>query len=272
MRTQIYTENPAALRGFFSWLKKTINNVVSAVVEVSRDPFFILEIVHDAFDGGGFTFGIGNNNGSANLFRESGYFEQVVSLNEYEENMLDLWVEQRFLPFFKQYFLRLKQFSSQTPTISNFTDYYNSVHEFLGLIKWYRSYVLINGESGLTMNALKVRNQFLTFQINLLETELNSYIQEKSISVSSRLTSKTINTNEYIQLQLNIPNSLEIEVLQITQNTISDPGINIINEPTPKPSDNTSSTSGIIWMLVGFGAMYLLSNEKDKVNEEETVD
>lgn len=59
-------------------------------------------------------------------------------------------------------------------------------------------------------------------------------------------------------------------MLQITQNTISDPGINIINEPPTKPSDNTSNTSGMIWMLVRFGAMYLLSNEKEKASKKES--
>lgn len=39
---------PQGIAGFFGWLKRTIGNLINAVVEVSRNPTIIIKIARDA--------------------------------------------------------------------------------------------------------------------------------------------------------------------------------------------------------------------------------
>lgn len=240
MNTQNKEQYTPALGGFFSWLKRAVQNVANAIIEISHNPAFIADIAVDIFDGHGFT--LGNQNGY--LFRTIPVETVEIPLNPVDEQKLDVWVQSKFLPYYKTFFTTLKQYSTNPPPLATFIVFYNNVQKFIGFLKWYKNYVLVIGEGSFSINALKARNQFFDVQIELLEADLLEFIASRNMSVNPANSNVNLSTNKYSSLGFNTPTSVSVNVLQIVANQ-SNSGQILINN-TAIPIDNGQNLNNII--------------------------
>jgi len=61
-----YQNSQPSLNGLFDWLRRTVNNILNAVSEISHKPF-LFNVFEDTFDGGGFN--LRNDNPGEFYFR-----------------------------------------------------------------------------------------------------------------------------------------------------------------------------------------------------------
>ncbi|REG89900.1 hypothetical protein [Winogradskyella sediminis] len=224
------------LNGFFGWLKRTVNNVLNAVSEVSHNPFFAFTVIRDAFDGGGFNIGNSNpgqfntglvrrNSGSEQL---SDLNSQEVELKEAEEALLDLWVESRFKPLFLSYFTQMKQFSITPPKLNEFKIFYNNVYEFIGYINWsINNVVSHNSHLFLSNNVITARNRFLSIQMELLEADIKGYIESSNLNFNVKETPFNLYTNKYQTLDFVVEEYVFIQKKELIGNSVVETGTNI---------------------------------------------
>ena len=202
VKSNNYNQNTPGLNGFCGWLRRTVNNVLNAVAEVSHNPFFALSILQDAFDGDG-QFNLGNDNPGEYFFR--GIDNQEVELTLQEEAFLDSWVEQKFKPLFLSYFSQLKQFSLNNPTLNDFKQFYNNAHEFIGYINWSINNVTShNSQPFISDNAITARNRFLVIQMELLEADIMSFIEASNFDFSVGMVQQSLQTSKYHILDFNV--------------------------------------------------------------------
>lgn len=261
---------PVAMAGFFGWLKRTVNNILNAVSEVSHNPFFIITIIDDAFDGDG-EFNLGNSNPGEYLFRNGA--QQEINLTIQEQTVLDLWVETQFKPLFLNYFSELKEFSVNSPRLSVFKQFYNNLHEFIAYLKWSVSRDVSSGlDPVFSINALLARNQFLDIQISVLLADLNEYIDATGISFSSEKRPINVNTSKYQVLGFrNVPPTLNTEARQVVEDSFvensTDTALNnddVVVYTPPKNNKNKSSVGALlVFGLLGAALVYSLSKSDD---------
>lgn len=255
-----------ALSGFFGWLKRAVANVANAIVSVSRDPFFVADIIGDIFDGGGFTVG-NQNNGQFSFVDQFTAFRQVpiqdieqINLTTYEELVLDNWVQNNFLPFYKPFFAQIKSFSLNAPSRNNLIEFYNKTQRFISVLNWYKSYSLTSLEANYTANMKTVRNQFLDVQIELLHSEINDYISKTNVAISPVVKSKIVDLQQYSQLGFNLPSSITLEHLQaevVNNNTGTQ---TITNVPITQNATSTKKSSNLIlWLILGIGFLKIIT-------------
>ncbi|WP_426431025.1 hypothetical protein ACPX19_01395 [Winogradskyella sp. HB-48] len=264
---------PVALAGFFSWLKRTVNNVLNAISEVSHNPFFVLTMIEDAFDGDG-AFNLGNSNPGEYLFR-GGSAQEEINLTIQEQAALDQWVETRFKPIFLTYFSELKVFSSTTIRLSEFRDYYNDAHEFIAYLKWYITRdVSSTYDPALSINARLARNQFLEIQLEILKTDIMSFVDSTRLSFTTEIIESAIITNKYSALGFsNVPQSINTQVRKIKDNSFVDSSTNTNLEEdtevvyTPIETVKKKSSLGTILVLGLIGAAVLYSFNNTSENE-----
>lgn len=247
-KTQSQQVQPA-MGGFFSWLGKAIGATATAIASVAVSPLSIFSIVNDLFDGDGTFQGFN--------FQRS----QEIPLTSKDELMLDAWVENKFIPFFKPFFSTIKLYNSNPPTLMVFIEYYNNAQEFIALLNWYMIYIKTNGESGLTINAINARNKYIEVQIKVLETEIANYIKSVGLVLNPAEVSIKISKEKYQSLVFNIPNSFNIKAIQFISQSNNDQ--TIVNISNPNQIAQEPNKNLWLWVLFGIGA-YSLLKERDE--------
>ncbi|MCB0462673.1 MAG: hypothetical protein R2816_06780 [Flavobacteriaceae bacterium] len=257
-----HNEPPVALAGFFSWLKRAVTNVVRAVAKVSHDPFFAINIIEDAFDGNGFTIGIKSSGINLN---------QNLNLTAQDEVKLDNWVNNNFLPFYKQYFIKIKEYNLNPPTVKVFKAFFDEAMEFIALIDWYRDFVKFNGETYLSSDAINARNQFLDIQMRVLEKEINKYISSTNVNLNQTTKNQVIDPEKYSSLLFNLPSNTTISVVQQSESTEN--VVMVSNDPPVLEENKKKSNGAGLFFLALIGLSFILSlNSKKEVPEESNAD
>ncbi|MDH7913207.1 hypothetical protein [Winogradskyella sp. SYSU M77433] len=259
--------SPVALAGFFGWLRRTVNNVLNAVAEVSHNPLFVFNILQDAFDGGGFN--LGNDNQGEYLFRTNNNSE--VELTAQDEAVLDNWVESNFKPFFLPYFSKLKEFSLESPTIEEFSSFYNEAHEFIAYLKWYiEKPVSVGFNQTFSTNALIVRNQFLQIQIELLDGDIKSFLKATKLNVDNYMETISLSTAKYVGLNFSSPNFITLSVSKIDSEAIRNIETNEVQNNnsvitySQEVNSEKKSSGGTLLLLAILGLSVFFAVNKDK--------
>lgn len=215
-----------ALGGFFSWLKRAVQNVVNAIVTVSYNPTFVFDILEDLFNNDG-SFNVGNPNlcrrldsGTCRL-TSTGYAD--IPLTPNEEAILDNWVNNNFTPFKRYLSGKLKQLDTNSLTIVDFVSYYNEVQLVISALEWYQNYSLSINELGLTQNAKLARNQFIDVQIGLLQSEIQQYMLDAYIDLIPNLVSIDLETSKYLALGLQFPQLISVNSYMIDLGEVQNP-------------------------------------------------
>lgn len=259
-----------AMGGLFSWLKRTVRKVVAAIAHVSTDPFFLFDILDDAFNGNGFDFGNPQPFGKVLNTGLTQILEQDVNLTPQDEASLDFWVDVKFTPYFKTFFSKIKGFNLNPPSIDTFINYYNEAQEFIALLKWYQNYVMVNGEGNLTIEAVRARNQFLNIQIGLLEAEIDNYISNIDIELITAQTQVSVSTLKYSVLGFNIPGNVDLTTKMIIKpnNLIGTEVFTPLETPNQK---STSKGAGVLLViLLGLGIWQISKSEKEYPKSKNT--
>ncbi|MGJ8591717.1 MAG: hypothetical protein ACSHXF_04175 [Aquaticitalea sp.] len=278
MNTLINQQYTPALGGFFSWLGRTIRNVAHAISEVSHNPFFIINIIEDAFDGNGFTVGYDNGpqgpvvpmDSTLSLFRNLP--SQEINLTSLDEMKLDAWVNGKFLPLFKTYFSTIKDFNLNGVTRNEFINHYNDAQEFISLLSWYQDYVLTQLLTDFSREAIMARNQFLTIQINLLQLEVEEYKLSTGVTSAPQRKTVTFPTNKYAGLDLGLPNSVTTTKLELeSENNGSGSQTlpSVVTQSNTNGTNSNSKSSGVglvFWSLLAIGLYHLSKSNNEKLD------
>ncbi|WP_338731956.1 hypothetical protein [Mangrovimonas cancribranchiae] len=261
-----------ALGGFFSWLGRAVRNVANAVLEVSHNPTFIINIIKDAVDGGSFTVGYGCrlDPGFAETDVVCSYSNRVgeIPLTSSDEMTLDNWVNYKFTPFFKRYFEDLKNLNESNATMAQFIEHYNNTQEFIAVLKWHISnmhYAI----GSLSTNAFDARKQFLSSQIEVIKSDLNKYMTDAGVDTAATEKTADISTAKYAVLDLDLPNSIEVTYLskQQTVETISQ------ELPTTATTAATATKKPVklkslaLWTIIGIG-LFTLATKQTTTNSK----
>lgn len=270
-----YQKSQPGLNGLFSWLRRTVNNILNAVSEISHNPFFLFTVFEDAFDGGGFN--LGNDNPGEFYLRTE--YNQDIELTVQEEIILDNWVEQRFKPLFLSYFSQLKEFSQTTPRLNDFKVFYKNAYEFIGYINWSIANVSSHiSQPFLSENVLRARNEFLNIQMQLLVADIEGYISVSNFSFSTRDIQEAVNTSKYQVLDFNVNQTVSIIKRDFIQGSFVGSASNQpINDETPityntnQQSANSNTNRNALKIALMFGIGFLLprlikSNGKETDN------
>lgn len=273
---QNYYEPQPALGGFFSWLRKAVNRVSQIVKEVSPT---IGGWLDDFTNGDGNFFGI--HFGS--LIREDRAFSanEDIPLTSFEEVMLNDWLNNQFIPFYKPFIEDIKHFISKPPKAKLFAEYFNEAYEFLGLLNWYRSNSDTIWQIYLSKNQIKARNEFLKKQIGDLEILISRYLETTGTVFEVNDKNISINTKKYEALGFEIPNVINTSTKQIRLSS-SDSNANsvlvsnskpLIEKEDPantkpaihtKPMNTSKGKSNLIWFGVAAIGLWLATRKKRK--------
>lgn len=261
---QQYQVQPA-MAGFFSWLRKAVNTVATALTGIV--PF--AGALADFTDGDGQWFNIpfGSLMDNSSGFRQEQLMETSVDydLSPSEEAVLDFWVENNFLPILKPYLLTLKGYIANPPSIETFNAFYNEMQEFIAVLKWYQGYVLSTGERRYTDNALKSRNQFMNVQIAQLQSQLQLYIESTNAYIQTEAINVSVSKAKYRGLAFVTPEVFNVNTYIVSSiQTIDDTDVVISDAPIDTTmTAQTKSYKWVLWLLAA-GVVYKLTTKKNK--------
>ncbi len=252
MNTQLTTyhqNRPIAMAGFFSWLGKAVKAVARSVVNVITGQNGGLWGVIEDFTNGDGQFGgenlggwsFGQNAISSFIGRQS---NQDYPLSQTEETILDNWVEQNFIPFFRAKLEAIKTANDYGLSVNEFVELYNSIHQTIGFFKWLHQYSLSQSQQSfgaLSQNAINARGSLVDLKMELLKEQLDAYMQNKQISVTAVKRTFDVSSFDYGNLGFLLPQSIRISAYQVdgenditeSSNTTSNNGNDAVNTSSP---------------------------------------
>lgn len=281
---------PQGMAGFFGWLRRTVGNVINAVSEVSRNPLFLANIAVDALNGGSFTIGNGTTVDDVMQFfdinRQSNTsLTDFSSLNQLDEQKLDLWVSSNFMPYYMTFFIRTKQMAMVSTSMNKIIEIANEAELFISLLQWNNTYVLINGDPNFSNNAVVSRAEFIEVQIKILRAEMEDFINSRGVLVKRSNVTKSVFKSDNAFLNLNMPDSINVSVrhygdyvsgnILLNQNGNADQGENtndignagLDNQNNPVNNNDGATTSKssnlLLLALIGLG-VYVIANSSDE--------
>lgn len=212
---------PAGMAGLFSWLKKAVkavfNSIKTALPFTSGDIFDVFE---DLTNGDGY-FGGQNFNSVQHVnhyyLRNIGPRPEPIDipLSGEEERVLDIWVDFKFIPYFRRKLNELKDANQQGISVDNFIQLFNNTYLIKSFFDWYLDYSLVNENSQFSVNAKRARHELIKSQMSLLEEQLQIYIDSKSIQLNVVEQSVVVNTYEFNRLlSFTAPESVTVNAIQ----------------------------------------------------------
>jgi hypothetical protein len=207
-----------------------------------------------------------------------------TNLNPLDEQKLDYWVNNNFMPYFMTFFIRTKQMSLGSPSRSEIINLANESELLISLLLWNNEYIKTNGDPSFSNAALNYRSEFINVQMQILRAEINDFMSTAGVLVQRKNVIRNIYRNESSFLNLNMPNRIAITVKQFGSNLQDDV---ISNDNTAgnqvtddnngsNSSSNTSTGSGItqnngsksgnllLLALLGLGIYVVASSSTDE--------
>ena len=275
------------MAGFFGWLKRTVNNITNAISQISHNPTFIWNIIDDAFNGNGFTLGNNrlsqrvNNHNSSTLISDFGLDPNVdldVVLEARDVQILDIWVDNNFLPYYSSFFVRIQQFYVRTPSRAELFSLLNEAEMFIGLLNWYKEHIEATGDDSLSAVAVRERSKFISIQLGLLSSEINEYFRLQGLSLIYKNVKRNVFKYDFSFLDLKMPESINIYLRQYGNNLVDESPIEVSSGPGNNGSNNNSGTTNstikskggnlLLLAMIGVG-IYLVAKSSDDSQEEQ---
>lgn len=237
---------PIGMGGFFSWLKKAVKATFKAVTTVVTKPSSIIDVFEDFLNGDGVFMGID--------FQQEKAAEPI--LTPQDEAQLDNWVNTKFTPYFKSLLTDVKNAVLNPGNKSKFVQLYNRIQEFKAVIKWHQGYVLLNRDNGLSLNAVKARNQFLDIQLRLLDAQVNEYLRITNTTPNLNNRVVVINKLDYAVFGFKFPvRNLELPIsLYVISQQEGNETVEVVEKPEPTLTQGNSKakTNLFKWFAIGF--------------------
>lgn len=261
--------NNKALAGFFSWLRRAVNNVINAISAfLPRQVFMVLDDFTNG-DGSFSPFDVFNSGGQAKNFNNP----TDIPLTNADEFMLDSWLVNYnafVLPFFKN----LKNVKDGQSTIADIKDVYNNTYKIIAVLKYCIEVSLQDTRNRYSQNALLSRNAFIDIQIGTLESTVNDLISQYSITVKPITEPISFRGSDYNLLDFQLPNVFAAPTKRFAVSAIDDIDISdddnqsgiiddIVVPPSPT-SDKASTGTYWKWVFAALLLAMLLTRRKNK--------
>jgi hypothetical protein len=237
------------LKGFFGWLRRTVNKVVNIIRPFI--PNYVFVALDDFTNGDGqFDFG-----GVFNSDNENRPFQVTTDLflTPLDEANLDNWVDNNFLPYITPIFSTLESYKTNKPSVEDFIIFYNEAQMLIAYLTVQSQLDIANGVNGLSINAIKSRNSFLQLQIKTLRETLSEYLVTESLEVSESRVQLSIFTSKYAALGFNSPAEMTIlykEIATLNGAVIDYTDIDQTNTPIEAVSEKDNSLRNLTIAVV----------------------
>lgn len=271
------------LKGFFSWLKKTVNKI-SVQLKANGVPF--MGILDDFTNGDGKFFGFKFGNYFAQEAQTeigtgfkslNGVLDTDLPLTAIEESYLDTWVDQNVIPFTANYINKIKALAYSSPTLLNFGTVYNEVSMLTAFVEWYSVNYQNYSNSATSLNVVKTQIALLQVNAAIIQEQLDIYIANASVSLTTETVSSKVSTSlNFNGLGVNIPGSIQLTHKKLTAvnltlveapiETVGNETPVVIEEPittTPGITNEDGSsiaTKSVLLFAAGFILNKLFSN------------
>lgn len=271
---------PLAMAGLFSWLKKAVSTVLYVASNVMSGN--IVALAQDFTDGdgqiGGYTWGnIGAGDGSfwGNFWSRSSIDTSLEQIPDYpltaeEELQLDLWVEKFFIPLFKNRLEIINGWRLSKPSNSDFTKGFNKIQEMIAVFNWYADYIKVYGEPSrqLSDNAVITKAAFLKIQADILNKELEDYLTNTYTIYDSEIVTHEVSKVTYAKIISDAPETFTISqpmIVVASDNTVSIPIDYPQDMVTTGNQQAAGSTKSKFWLglVAGIVAYKLLNKKKN---------
>jgi len=222
------------LNGFFGWLGRAVKAVASAAVKyvIPGNGYGLWDAVKDFTDGDGSFGGVGGvgttnvnfhglvvrffpqNRGT--MSGETNLALNDLPLSRLDEFYLDNWMNHYFLPYYENIMAKFKNYSINKPTSDILIQFINDTYLLFAYIEKYKDYALINGEEGLTSDAVKTRISFIEIHVKLLQEQLDNFLTKSNSVLTYKSYSTTLKTNKFSALNLSVPPTFNIITKEIS--------------------------------------------------------
>lgn len=216
------------LKGFFSWLKKTVNKI-SVQLKANGVPF--MGILDDFTNGDGKFFGFKFGNYFAQEAQTeigtgfkslNGVLDTDLPLTAIEESYLDTWVDQNVIPFTANYINKIKALAYSSPTLINFGAVYNEVSMLTAFVEWYSVNYQNYSNSATSLNVVKTQIALLQVNAAIIQEQLDIYVTNANVSITTETVSSKVSTSlNFNGLGVNIPGSIQLTHKKLTAVNLS---------------------------------------------------
>lgn len=273
--------NPQGLNGLFSWLGRAVKAVFNAAILVITpgNGYGITSAIIDFFDGNGSFGGIDNVGttgwdiwGIYTGFAQRGGTSFIdLPLTSLDEFNLDKWLNNKFIPYYKNVLSQIKEFKDTSISLETFIAFYNEIQILIEYLDYLQFYSLQNPQSDLSLNAIKTRNALLNIKRTLLIEQIDILTASKGYSITTNNITKTVSTLKFNPLGFNNPTqiSLTYKRMYSINNSIIDYGenVNIDNSgnntdiPTHKNGKSKGVLGALALLISGYAVIKLMDNE-----------